>query len=479
MSIGSVTNPLSGSSGSSALTSGQNASSATAPQTITTGTSSYSGDLQAAVTRAVAIASLPMQLLQSDQTTVGNELGELQNLGSLFSDVQNSIQSLSSGTSSGALAASVSDNSILEANLSSGATAGSYTVDVLNAGSAASAISTSPSAQVTDPASQDISSSSSFTLTVGGTAYTVQPASQNLNALASAINSSGAPVQAIVVNLGSPTSPNYQLVIQSSNLGTVGIQLNDGTNNLLTSLSTGASASYTVDGQPPGGITTNSSTVTVAPGLNVTLEGAGSATVSVTGSLTNVSNALQSFVTAYNSAVIELQRNNGQSGGALTGDSTVLSMEQTLAQIGSYTGSSGSITSLTQLGVEFTQQGTLTFDPTAIGNLSQSQITDALSYLGSPTTGGFLQFATNSLNAITDPVTGVIATETQSLQNENTQDQQEIADDQARITQLQQNLNAQMAQADALIANLQYQNQFLTGLFQYDTSNNPNVTGSG
>jgi flagellar hook-associated protein 2 len=184
-------------------------------------------------------------------------------------------------------------------------------------------------------------------------------------------------------------------------------------------------------------------------------------------------------VTAYNSAVIELQRNNGQSGGALTGDSTVLSMEQTLAQIGSYTGSSGSITSLTQLGVEFTQQGTLTFDPTAIGNLSQSQITDALSYLGSPTTGGFLQFATNSLNAITDPVTGVIATETQSLQNENTQDQQEIADDQARITQLQQNLNAQMAQADALIANLQYQNQFLTGLFQYDTSNNPNVTGSG
>ena len=137
MSIGSVTNPLSGSSGSSALTSGQNASSATAPQTITTGTSSYSGDLQAAVTRAVAIASLPMQLLQSDQTTVGNELGELQNLGSLFSDVQNSIQSLSSGTSSGALAASVSDNSILEANLSSGATAGSYTVDVLNAGSAA------------------------------------------------------------------------------------------------------------------------------------------------------------------------------------------------------------------------------------------------------------------------------------------------------------------------------------------------------
>ena len=49
--------------------------------------------------------------------------------------------------------------------------------------------------------------------------------------------------------------------------------------------------------------------------------------------------------------------------------------------------------------------------------MSQSQITDALTFLGNPTTGGFLQFATNTLNGITDPTTGVIATETQSLQN--------------------------------------------------------------
>ena len=48
----------------------------------------------------------------------------------------------------------------------------------------------------------------------------------------------------------------------------------------------------------------------------------------------------------------------------------------------SYTGSSGSITSLAQLGVEFTQQGTLTFDSSALAGLSQSQISDALKFLG-------------------------------------------------------------------------------------------------
>jgi flagellar hook-associated protein 2 len=148
-----------------------------------------------------------------------------------------------------------------------------------------------------------------------------------------------------------------------------------------------------------------------------------------------------------------------------------------LNQIGTYTGGTGSITNLTQLGVEFTQQGTLTFDPTALSGLSSSQITDALSFLGSPTSG-FIQFATNTLNGITDPTTGVIATEAQALQNQTNTDQQQINTDQDRINTLQANLQAQMAQADALIATLQQQNTFLQGLFQYSTSNNPDVASA-
>ena len=220
--------------------------------------------------------------------------------------------------------------------------------------------------------------------------------------------------------------------------------------------------------------------MTIASGLNVTLGGqTGTTTVTVSASLSSVSNALSTLVTAFNSAVTELQKNHGQNGGALTGDSTVLSMDQVLSQIGTYTGSGGSITNLTQLGVEFTDQGTLTFDPSVIAGLSPSQITDAVSFLGSPTTGGFLQYATNSLNGITDPIAGVIATESQSLQNQVNTDQTQINNDQAQITQLQANLQAQMAQADALIATLQQQNTFLQGLFQYATSNNPDVASAG
>ncbi len=453
------------------------------PLSTLTGSGSFASDLQASLTRAVSIASLPLQLLQADQSKADGKASELSQLSSLFSNVQSSLQAIASGASNGALDASSANSSIAQPNLTGSALPGIYTINVLNAGSSASAISKTPAVPptdpvpVSDPTTQNISPAGSFTLTVGTKTFNIQ--AQNLNALASAINSSGAPVQALVVNIGTPSAADYRLVVQSTSLGNTAIQLNDGSSDLLGVLAAGASASYTVDGQPPGGITTNSSTVTVAPGLNVTLGQAGITNVTVSANLNSVSNALSSFVDAYNSAVSELQKNHGQNGGALTGDSTVLSLGQALSQIANYTGSSGSITSLTQLGVEFTQQGTLTFDASALANLSQTQVTDAVSYLGGPTTGGFLQVATSTLKGFTDPTSGVIATENQAFQAQIQLDQQHVNDTQARINQLQANLQAQMAKADALIATLQQQNTFLQGLFQFNTTNNPNGASAG
>lgn len=444
-----------------------------APQTTTTGTSSFASDLQASVNRAIEIAALPMESLQQDQSTISGETSELSTLSGLFNALQTSLTGISAES---ALQATVGDQSVVSASVTGSPLAGTYTVQVLSPGSSSSANSNSAT-PVTDPTSQDISASTSFTLTVGTSTYTVT--ADNLNDLAAAINSSGAPVQAVVVNLGSPEAPNYQLSLQSTSLGDVALQLNDGTTNLLGALNAGTDASYTVNGQPTGGISTDSSTVTIAPGLNVTLEAEGATTVTVSSSLSSVSSELSSFVTAYNAAVAEVQKNTGQNGGALVGDSSVLDMQQALEQMIAYSGGSGSITSLAQLGVEFTQEGTLTFDPTAITGLSQSQVSDALTFLGDPNTSGFLQYANNTLDSITDPTTGVITTETQSLQNQNTQDQTEITNDQAQLSLLQTNLSAQMAQANALIATLQNQNTFLEGLFQADTSNNPNASTAG
>src|SRR5580658_1178687 len=461
------------SSGTNSITS--LAASLANPQSSTTGSSTFASDLQASVNRALEIASLPMEELQNDQSTISGQVSELNTLGGLFNSLQTSLQVIGSETGGSSLQAAVSDQSVLSASVTGSPLPGTYTVQVLNAGSSSSAISNSAT-PVTDPATEDISSSSSFTLTVGTSTYTV--AASDLNDLAAAINSSGAPVQAVVVNLGSPSAPNYQLSLQATGLGNVALQLSDGT-NLLTSLNTGTDASYTVDGQPPTGISTDSSTVTIAPGLSVDLAAVGTSTVTVSSSLSSVSSELSSFVTAYNAAFTELEKNFGQNVGALVGDSTVLDMQQALNQMISYSGTGGSITSLAQLGVQFTQQGTLTFDSSAIAGLSSSQINDALTFLGGTTTGGFLEYANNTLNGITDPVAGSVATETQTLESESQNDQTQITNDQAQLALMQTSLQTQMAQANALIATLQTRTTFLEGLFQADTSNNPDASTAG
>ncbi len=452
----------------------------TNPQSTTTGSSSFSADLQSAVTRALQIAALPSQLVQADLNTVSGESQELSQLSGLFGNLQNSLQALSSAAGSGTQTASVSNQGILQANLTGSALPGTYSVTVLDPGSESSAMSVALQPPVTDPSGESISQSSSFTLTVNGTTYTIQPPSQNLNALAQSINNSGAPVQAVIVNLGTPSAPDYRLVLQATALGDTSIQLTDSNNTtLLNTLNTGSNASYQVNGQPPAGISTSSSTVTIAPGLNVNLEAEGTSSITVAASLNSVSNAISNFVGAYNSAASEIQKNQGQNGGALTGNGVILTMQQVLEQMGAYSNPGSSITNLTQLGVTFTQQGTLSFDPTVVAGLSQTQIQDAVSFLGDPTTGGFLQFATNSLNSLTDPTNGAIALQNQAYTTQTNNDQQKLNTAQDQLTQLQNNLNAQMAQANALIATLQTENTFLQGLFQADTSNNQNAGTAG
>ena len=103
-----------------------------------------------------------------------------------------------------------------------------------------------------------------------------------MNALAQAINTSNAGVSATILNLGSPTAPDYRLSLQSTSLGPTTIQLNDGTQDLLTTLTTGTPAKYQVDGQPSTPISSNSSTVTIAPGRKRRLcFGVGQTTVTV------------------------------------------------------------------------------------------------------------------------------------------------------------------------------------------------------
>ena len=434
-----------------------------------TGNSSFSTQLSAVITSAVNMASQPIAQLQNQQSTLLDQQNELSTLSNNFQSLQSALDSINNGAGIGSYSASFSNSSIASASIGSGVMPGSYSIDVLSLGSQTNTMSAagggSGSTTVTDPTSQNIDSSPNYTLTVNGTDYNITGAA-TLDQLAQAINTSGANVQATVVNVGGSSSPDYRLSVQSLNYAPDTIQLSDNGSNtaLLNNLTTGSSVQYQVNGQPST-VTANSRNVSLSTGLTLTLQGVGPTTVNVGQDVSGVANSLNSFVSAYNSVVDELARNRGKNGGALSGQAVVYEVSNALQSIANYAGSSGSVTSLAAMGVTFDQTGHLSFDSSTFYQAVASSPSTVMNFLGSETGSGFLQSANNALKSVSDPITGMLAQANSSLATEVSNISTQISDDQAKVSQLQSTLTSQMAAADAMIASLEGQVSQMTTLF--------------
>lgn len=436
-----------------------------------TGGSLFANDLQQVITRAVNIASLPIQQLTNEKNKLSSQASALSQLSDQFTKLQASITSLTSAATSGSIAANVSDSSVVTATASASTLPGTYNVQVLDPGTFSSSISNNGLTTVTNPAVQNISASASFTLSVGATNYPLTLSGSTLNALADSINGSGAPVQATIINIGTGAQPDYRLAIQATGIGAQAIQLNDGSQDLLNSLAPGSNASYTVNGQPAGGISSTSRTVTIAPGLTANLEKAGTATISVAHDTTSVRNSLSAFVNAYNAVADELDKSHGVAGGALSGDSVVFSTSATLRSITSYSNGASTFSTLESLGIGFDKSGRLEFDPSQISTLSQTQTTALNNFLGDGTSTGFLKSSADALKSLLDPTNGLLPQAVSSVDAQISNQQQLIDTNQARVDALKTSLLQRIGAADALIASLEQQNNFITGLFNYNNGN--------
>ncbi len=236
-------------------------------------------------------------------------------------------------------------DSTVSATVGSGATAGTYTISVGNLGAYSTALSNAGTSPVTDPTSQGISTSTTYSLIVGtNAAITITPASSDLQDLASAINSqSNGQVQATLVNVGSTSSPDYRLSLQSGTLTTDAIDLQDSSGHDLISSSTpGAPASYSVDNSPS--ISSSSRTLTLSTGLTVNLlaqsASGSSTTVRVSDNPAGLASSFSSFAGSYNAAVDALAQYHGQGGGALEGSNIVQTLTDALDQLGNYSNGS-------------------------------------------------------------------------------------------------------------------------------------------
>lgn len=438
--------------------------SSSSTNSIFSGASRYASDFQQIISRAVAIASLPKTQMENTKSTLSGQSTALSTVSAKFTALQSALSGV--GATLETYNSSSSDATVASVGTSSGALEGTYEIEVVDIGSYTSSMSKDSLTPVTNPSTQSISAASTFTLTVDGEEFEITPGGQTLSELASAINASEAAVEATIVNVGPSSAPDYRLSLRGTDLGGVSIQLNDGSLDLLDTLSTGSLATYRVNGQPADPITSDSRTVTVAPGLSLTMLKVGTTEVQVSHNAASVSSALSNLASAYNAAVDELDKHRGTDAGALEGFSLLHTLSDSLRNLAGYDTGGEGIDSLTSLGLIFGDDGKLSLDASVFSSATDGQFEALSGFLGSASTGGFLKHASDLMDSLENSTDGIITTELGSLQAQMTWQDTRIAEEQDRIDQLQENLLARMAAADSMIAAMEQQVRYMTGLFE-------------
>jgi flagellar hook-associated protein 2 len=442
------------------------------------GNSRYAQDFQAVIDRAVAIASLPLKQYQNQQATLQAESAELSVLTAKFTALRAALDNVGTIATGANRKAASSDSAVLTATASSSAAEGTYTLDIRDAGSAATSLS--ESASITDPSKQGLSDSTSFTLTVKTDpgkpeeqikTFTFSTSGSSLNALRDAINSQqDLHARATVVNVGTADKPDYRLSIQSTDLAPQTIQLNDGSTDLLTGQSEGSRVTYRLNGGTTD-FTSDSRTLALAEGLtvNVLTAKAGSpVTISVSNDSSGISAALTSFANAYNAAVDEMDKNRGSGGGALTGNAVLGSLSSALHQVMFYQGDS---MSLSELGLVLDKNGHLSLDSDLFSKAT-ADLSKITQFLGS-STKGFVSAAAAALDGITG-TNGSLTSASDIISDSLKLQDKLIGDNQDRVDELRTRLEAQMAAADAMIAQLEQQANYMNSMFQAMMQNSKN-----
>jgi flagellar hook-associated protein 2 len=426
------------------------------------GTSAYSQDLQNVINRSVAIADLPVQLLVGQENTLNSQSTELTTIDGLVGKLQTAVQGIQTAMGGSSYTADISNTSLVSASLADGAQEGVYPIEIESIGSYASGAT---SADWGTPAK-----GSTFSLVVGGHSYAITTTDTSASGVATAINQQyGNLVQATVLNAGSGSSSDTRIALQAASLGPQSLDIQDSSGNSLFNQSVaGTQAEYTVPGTGAAPVFTNSRQVVISPGITLTMLAASPgnpADVTVVRSTSALSDAVSGFADAYNAVVDEIGKQRGQNAGPLQGNSILQSISQALTSMSTYSATSGSVSGLSQLGLDLGTDGHLTYTMLTLAGTDISNSNGVNQFLGSSTTGGFLQAATNAMTGLEDPTTGLIKNTEDNMKSQLADLLTTITTKQAAVDQLQTNLEAQMSAADALLATSEQQYNYMNQMF--------------
>jgi flagellar hook-associated protein 2 len=418
------------------------------------GSSSSGIDVQSAVEEALAAESGPLVQWQDQQSTLQTQTSGLNSIESDVTTLENSLQALSdpAGVLT-SMTATSSDSSIVGASAAAGTAAGTHVIEVNNLATSDSWYSTDVASSTTDLAagtfSIQVGSSTPITVTTGSGVNT-------LTDVANYINDQNAGVSASVVT----DANGARLALVSTSSGAANnFTVSGGSGLTFTQATKGQDASLTVDGIP---IDSASNTLSGAVnGLTLNLTGASpgiQVSVTVAPNESDVSQAVQAFVSAYNTVIGDVNTQYSVSSsnqeGALAGDPVISSLQSMLLGAGSYTASSSSVSTLADLGITMNKDGTLTLDDSQLNSAIQNNFSAVQNFLQGTSSNGFASTLNKQLTTLTDSVSGAFTVDLQSISAENTDLQNQINNFDTYLTSQQTYLTNEYNQADIALQEL-------------------------
>jgi flagellar hook-associated protein 2 len=414
----------------------------TATASATTGTSI---DVNSIVSQLMTVEQQPITKLDVKEASYQAKLSAFGTIKGALATFQSTLQGLSNASKFQTVNATPSDTTIFSATASSTAIAGSYSLDIISlaqsqklvaAGqtSSTAAIGTGAATTVTfDFGSISGGTFSAVTGAYTGAAFTsngnatksinIDSTNNSLQGIRDAINSLKMGVTATIINDGSGTP--YRLALSSDSSGAINslkisVTGDTAVSNLLANDPAGVQhLAETVSAQNANlkvnGVSVSKSSNTVfdvIPGvtLNLNKTTASTASLSLARDTSTISNSISGFVKAYNelsSALTTISAYDPatKTGALLQGDSTVLTLQSQLraALTTAVAGTSGALTTLSQVGVSFQKDGSLALDSTKLNNAISSNFNDIAGLFAAVGKGTDSLVSFNSAGSTTKP----------------------------------------------------------------------------
>ncbi len=380
-------------------------------------------DVNGILTKIMQVESQPLQALAKKEAAFQAKLSAYGSLKGVISSFQSAVAALNTQSKFKAYTATPSDSTVLTASTSSITTPGSYAITVSQLAQAQTLLTSAKTSTTAAIAAAGTSTTLTFQFgTISGTfttptneiyapgatftqdaaqatgTVTITDANNSLQGIRDSINAANMGVTASIVNNGNATTP-YNLVLTSNSTGlasSMKITVGGGVDASITSLlaydpaatqnltqsAVAQNATLTVNGVS---ISSASNAVTGAvTGTTLNLIKVGSSNLSVTRDAAAVTASVQALVKAYNDTTATLKSYTGydattKRGGILLGDSATLSIQSRIRSTlsAALTGlGSSSLTTLSQIGVSFQKDGSLTLDNTKLQTALASSFGD-------------------------------------------------------------------------------------------------------